>query len=354
MGDSMLKVGVIGIGAIGKVHLDAYAAFPDRARIVAVCDPLKDRADEAAGKYGAKSFTDYRDLLSCDVDAVSVCVPNALHREIAVASLKAGKHVLLEKPMALNAKEASEIVATAKASGRNLQMGMPFRQLPEAQCVRSLVAAGELGDIYHMRVVMIRRRGVPGLGGWFTTKAMSGGGPLIDIGVHFFDVAMYLSGLWNPTSVSAMTYAKFGVRMKDYVYTDMWAGPPNYSGVCDVEDYATGLVRFGKKATMSFEVSWAANIRSESFCDICGDKAGVRTGMDGSLVILTEYQRKVADICPQLPKGRNRFHAQAENFIAACVGQAKPAATGEEGLICMKLIDAVYASAESGREVPIS
>ncbi len=349
-----LKVGVIGIGAIGKVHLDSYASLPDTVEIAAVCDIIPDRAQAAGQQYAAATFTDYRALLASDVDAVSVCMPNALHKEIAVAALQAGKHVLLEKPMALNAHQAAEIVAAAKKSGTVLQMGMPFRQSPEARCIRKMVADGEFGEIYHMRVVLIRRRGVPGLGGWFTTKALSGGGPLIDIGVHFFDMAMHLSGLWNPTLVSAMTYAKFGVRMKNYVYVDMWAGPPNFDGVCDVEDYATGLVRFGKRATMSFDVAWAANARSESFCEILGDRAGARIGMEGPLTILTEHRGQVTDITPYLPKDRGRFREQAANFIAACLGQAKPLATGDEGLTCMKLIDAVYASAQTGKEVAVA
>ena len=112
---------------------------------------------------------------------------------------------------------------------------------------------------------------LPGLGGWFTTMAESGGGPMIDLGVHWFDISMWLSGLWNPTAVSAKTYAKFGPRMKDYKYVDMWAGPPKFDGVCDVEDYSTGMIRFGNDATLGFDISWAGNAEDRMYVEILGD-----------------------------------------------------------------------------------
>jgi predicted dehydrogenase len=255
--------------------------------------------------------------------------------------------------MAMNAKEAAQIVAAGKASGKVLQIGMVRRQATEAAVVRELVEKGEFGDIYHMRCVLIRRRGIPGLGGWFTTKAQSGGGPLIDIGVHWFDAAMYLSGHWNPTSVSAMTYAKFGKDMKSYRYVGMWAGPPKFDGVCDTEDYAAGFVRFGTKATMNFEIAWACNAEESSYIDILGTKAGVRVFDGKPLKILTEQGGRIADVNPLFPDRGNVFHNQAKCFLAACRGECPPFATGEQGLTNMKLIDAVYKSAEVGKEVAI-
>ena len=354
-----LRVGIIGIGAIGKIHADAYQAAGE-VEIAAVCDVLKDHLTSEADRLGVKErFTDYRKLIEADIDAVSVCVGNVLHREIAVASLKAGKHTLLEKPMAMNPSEAQEIADAANGSKGILQIGMVRRQSPEAQVLRQYVESGELGDIYHMRTVLIRRRGIPGLGGWFTTRALSGGGPMIDLGVHWFDAAMWLSGLWNPTSVSAKTYAKFGPRMKDYRYVGMWAGPPKLDGVFDVEDYSTGFVRFGQKgengkdATMSFEIAWAANAEGQSFVEIMGEKGGARL-FDGELRIFTEHNGRVADICPKFNAKANIFHLQARSFVDACRGKCPPAATGDQGVTVMKLIDAIYASSEANREVAIA
>ncbi|MFA5043948.1 MAG: Gfo/Idh/MocA family oxidoreductase [Kiritimatiellia bacterium] len=348
-----IKVGIIGLGTIGKVHADAYAHCPD-AELAALCDIEAGRLAEVSAKYQVKSrFADYSDLLKTDVAAVSICVPNHLHREIAVAALRAGKHLLLEKPMALNAAQAAEIVAAQKKARKVVQVGMVWRQKPEAQLIREEVQAGRLGEIYHMRAVLTRRRGVPGLGGWFTTKALSGGGPLIDIGVHWFDLCMHLSGLWQPTRVSAMTYAKFGANMRAYKYVSMWAGPPNYAGVCDVEDYAAGLVRFGRKATLSFEIAWAANAEETTYVELIGDKGGIRA-MDGKpLKIMTEREGRLADIAPQFAAGGDIFHAQAAKFLAACRGKCPPVATTAEGLTVMRLMDGVYKSAKSGQEVSL-
>jgi len=349
-----LKVGIVGLGAIGTVHAESFAAT-GQAELAAICDTDAAKLAAAGGKFGvAKRFADYRELLAEDLDAVAVCVGNALHREVAVAALEAGRHVLLEKPMAMNAAEAADIAAAAEKAGRTLQVAMCHRHAAEPQVVRKYVQAGLLGRVYHMRTVLIRRRGIPGLGGWFTTKALSGGGPLIDIGVHWFDLAMWLADQWRPTRCSAQTYAKFGADMANYRYVGMWAGPPKLDGVFDVEDYATGLVRFADDATMSFEIAWAANAEDESYIDILGEKGGARVYSGKPLRVFTEHNGQVADVVPQFNANANRYHVQAAAFLAACRGEQAPSASGAEGLAVMKLIDAVYASGQAGREVQIA
>lgn len=353
MSKNKVRVGIIGLGAIGAVHADAYCALPD-IEITAVCDISDSRLTAIGEKYNVKQrFKNYRDLLKTDLEAVSVCVGNKLHRAVAVAALEAGKHILLEKPMAMNGAEAAEIAASGKKAGKIIQIGMVWRQSEQAKVIRDYVKKGLFGDIYHLRAVMIRRRGIPGLGGWFTTRAASGGGALIDLGVHWFDAAMHISGQWKPTRVSAMNYAMFGKDMRNYRYVDMWAGPPNYKGVCDVEDYSLGLVRFGKKASLVFEIAWAANAEEVQFVDILGDKGGARLFDGKPLTIYTEHNNRVANISPLINDAGNMFHRQAEIFIKACRGECPPAATAAEGVTVMKLIDAVYASGQSGREVAI-
>jgi len=350
-----LKVGIIGAGTIGKVHAEAYQATGE-AELAAVCDIDAARTAALADKYGAKAHCgDYHELLKTDVDAVSVCVGNVLHKEVALAALAAGKHVLLEKPMAMNVAEAAEIADAARKASTVTQIAMVQRQNAGPQLVRRLVADGVFGEVYHMRAVIMRRRSIPGLGGWFTTRAQSGGGPLIDLGVHWFDLAMWLSGHWRATRCSGKTYAKFGPRMKDYVYTTMWAGPPRYDGVFDVEDYAAGMVRFADEATMTFEISWAVNAADQAYVEIMGTEGGARVlegGQDGAVKIYGEYQGRVADIMPQT-QPVNRFHEQARKFLAACRGERPPVVPVEEGLVVMKLIDAIYASSQACREVEI-
>jgi len=347
-----LKIGIVGMGAIGNVHADAYRAT-GAAEIAAICDVDTTKIAATGDRLGIqRRLTDYRDLLAEPIDAVLVCVGNTLHREVAVAALKAGKHVFLEKPMAMNAAQAQEIAAAAKKARKVLQMGMVHRQNPTAMIIREYVKDGLFGEIYHLRAVMLRRRGIPGLGGWFTTKAQSGGGPMIDLGVHWFDLAMWMSGLWNPVRVSAKTYAKFGSKMREYRYVGMWAGPPKFDGVFDVEDYSTGIVHFATGATLSFEISWAGNTDEESYVEVLGAQGGARYTTDGKPVrILTEHQNRPVDITPQYNVNANGFHGEAKSFVAACLGEAPPAATAAEGVIVMRLLDAIYASSAAGKEV---
>ena len=348
------RIGIIGMGSIGTVHAKALATVPE-AKLAAVCDALPERLAESARTFGVEAqFTDYKRMLrTANLDAVYVCVGNWRHCDATLAALKAGAHVFCEKPMALNAAQAKRMVATAKKARRLLQMGMVWRHKAESRLVKECIEKGDLGRVYHIRVVLRRRRGVPGLGGWFTTKAKSGGGGLIDLGVHLFDLVMWLSNQWKPQRVSAQTFAEFGRRMKDYVYVGMWAGPPRYDGVCDVDDYATGLVRFGAQSTLSFEVSWAGNNEQGNRVEILGDKGGVRCFDGKPAELFTEMNGRLANVQLQCAEN-NAFDAQAANFVGAVLGRGKPLATGDQGLILMRLLDAVYRSSRLGREVEVS
>ena len=350
-----VRIGVIGVGSIGTVHTKAYAKVPD-AEVVAMCDILPDRLKAKAAEFGiAKTYTDYKKLLADkQIDAVSVCVPNNMHAPIAIAALNAGKHVMLEKPMTLNPDLARDIIAARDKSGKQLQMGMVWRQKDEAQLVKQMISEGKLGKIYQIRVKLIRRRGIPGLGGWFTTKACSGGGGLIDIAVHFLDLVMWATDYWDPTRVSAKVYTKFGNPIKDYHYVYMWAGPAKEDGIFDVDDYAAGFVRFGKKATLSFEVAWACNAQDESYVEFLGDKGGVKCGENtGVTTFRTEVGNRMADVNVTYSPERDRFAAELQKFVDAIKGKGKVAATGEEGLIAMKLLDAIYKSSKLDREVEV-
>lgn len=351
--NSKLRIGIIGCGTIGSVHADAYAKVA-AAKVTALCDSLPERLREKAERHKiSKTYSDYHQLLSDpEIDAVSICVPNDMHAPIAIDAFKAGKHVFLEKPMTLNAEIGKTILDARDASGKKLQMGMVWRQTPEAIVVKEAVDNGRLGEIYQIRVKLIRRRGIPGLGGWFTTKSQSGGGGLIDIAVHFLDLAMWMTGYWEPTRVSAKTYSKFGSPMKEYHYVSMWAGPPKYDGVFDVDDYAAGLIRFGKKATLSFEVAWACNAEDESWIELLGTRGGVKIGTDKT-ILRTEMDSRIADVQLYYDNKKDRFAAEMEQFTEAVLGRGDVAATGEEGVITMKLLDAIYKSSELDREVEV-
>ena len=354
--EKKVRIGIIGCGTIGTVHTEAYLKV-ENAEIVAMCDILPDRVKEKAEKYKiAKTYTDYKELLADpEIDAVSVCVPNDMHAPIAIAALEAGKNVMLEKPMTLNQKLAQDIIDARDKSGKILQMGMVWRQTPEAEVVKEAIEKGNLGHIYQIRVKLIRRRGIPGLGGWFTTKEQSGGGGLIDIAVHFLDLVMWASNYWNPTKVSAKVYSKFGNPISDYHFVDMWAGPPKADGVFNVDDYAAGFIRFGNEmATLSFEVAWACNAEDECYVEFLGDKGGVKCGSNtGSTVFRTEVDNRIADTTVHYKADRDRFAAELGKFTNAIQGKGEIPATAEQGLAVMKLLDAIYKSSELDAEVEI-
>ncbi|MDD4889546.1 MAG: Gfo/Idh/MocA family oxidoreductase [Phycisphaerae bacterium] len=346
-----VRVGVIGCGGIGNIHMDKLQAVG--AKLVAVCDidPAPLRA--AAKQYTvANAFTDYRELLALDeVDAVTVGLPNYLHAEVTIAAAKAGKHVFCEKPMAMNVAECKAMIAAAARAKRVLQIGLVNRFYAESQLTRSLVAAGKLGQVYHALAAATRRRGVPGRGGWFTTKAKSGGGPLIDIGVHILDLTTWLMGRPRPVAVSAQTYQKF-IHRDDYAYTGMW-GKPVAGGPTNVEDYVTALIRFAGGSTCRLECSWAANIHEGTWsCQLLGDKAGAFVDPGSRLVVSGQDDRLLTDTTPIYRK-LDPWQEQFKAFLASCRTGRRPVVPGEHGQYTQALLDAIYRSAAAGREIRI-
>jgi predicted dehydrogenase len=232
--------------------------------------------------------------------------------------------------------------------------------MPAVEMAASLAREGRLGSIYHVKASMYRRRGVPGLGGWFTTKARSGGGPLIDLGVHLLDAALHLMGHPRVLRASGATYSNFGRRMEDYAHTDMWAGPPDFAGTCDVEDHATALLRCEGGATIELNATWAMNIPDEALPDglaVFGDAGGCRFGLqDRRLTIATEAHRAPADLTPHfraVEPGKQAWDAQARAFQALLERGGEPIATAAQGRAVQAAIEAIYRSATEAREVEV-
>ncbi|MFG0252715.1 MAG: Gfo/Idh/MocA family protein, partial [Phycisphaerales bacterium JB038] len=207
-------IGIVGAGTIGNVHADAIERVG--LNITGTWDVKPEAARKLEEKHpGIAVCASLDDLLARDdVDAVVVAIPNHNHAEAAIAAMKAGKDVLLEKPMAMNVAECDAIIDTMNETGRLLQMGFVLRQTSVARMVKQFIDEGQLGDIYHIKASVYRRRGIPGLGGWFTTKAISGGGALIDLGVHVIDLSMHLAGHPKPTRVSGAWYSMFGTPLE--------------------------------------------------------------------------------------------------------------------------------------------
>ncbi|MHC4716544.1 MAG: Gfo/Idh/MocA family protein, partial [Planctomycetota bacterium] len=269
-----LKVGIIGAGGISRVHIEGYLKCPN-VQVLAICDIDARRARGQSEAYDIPHWFDSADdlLRIKEIEAVTVCTPNYDHKRSTLKALRAGKHVLCEKPIAMNAREGQAMVDAARKARRKLQIGMHMRFTGDVQYAKGLIESGAIGKPYYARSRSIRRRGVPSWG-VFGQKKLQGGGPLIDIGVHAIDLTWYLMGSPRPLAVSGMTYETIG-------------NTPGHSGqfgpwdwkTYDVEDFAVALVRFADGATMTVESGFCVNLDKNAFgCHVVGDKGGVGTG----------------------------------------------------------------------------
>jgi predicted dehydrogenase len=352
------NLGIIGAGAIGNVHADTAKRAGIPVAGVWDIDPAKGSA-MGAKHSTARVCKSIAELLAMqDVPAVVVAVPNHDHAQVAIQALQSGKRVFLEKPMAMNTAECDQILAAVDKSKGYLQMGFVCRGTPTSRAVKQFISNGRFGNVYHIKCSLYRRRGVPGLGGWFTTKQRSGGGPLIDLGVHVLDLALYLAGAARPERVSGATYANFGKRMEDYVYTDMWAGPPTLDGTCDVEDHATALIRCSGGLTIELNVTWAMNVPESKMTNgmtVFGDQAGCFFSIFGKeLTIATEAERRVADVVPELAAGNAEHMAWDEQyrlFRDMVLYGKTPHADAHAGRAVQSVIDALYESSAKSQEV---
>jgi predicted dehydrogenase len=354
--------GVIGAG-IGKFHIQGYQLHPN-AEVAAVCDLNETLAKKVAKHFGvAQVYTSYRQMLrKAGINAVSVCVPNFLHRPVAVDCLKAGMHVLCEKPLSVNGREGQKIVDAAAAADRTLMVQFNNRYRPEARLLKSYIDAGEFGDIYFARCGWVRRNGIPGWGGWFTARKTAGGGPLIDLAVHMLDLTMYLMGNPEPVTCMASTYSVFGPKMEAL---GPW-GTPNRQGVFDVEDMAVGMIRFAGGETILLEASWASRVKREwVYSTLCGTKAGASLervfGFDGvddssidTLELFTQEHGAAVNrsliVEPDPAMGRTNA---VQHFVDCLVRGKQPLSPGADGQRIMKILDAMYESARKGKAIDV-
>lgn len=358
-----LKIGIIGAGGMANYHVPGFRAAG--AEVVALCDVSRSAAEKAAAKHAIpRVFTDAADMLKSlpELDAVSVIVPNKFHAPLALQALAAGRHVFCEKPPALNAKQMAEMLAAAKKAKRVLMFNFNNRARPESYAMMDYIKAGTVGAINTCQAKWIRRNGIPGFGGWFTTKALSGGGPLIDL-LHMIDLGLYFMGYPEPAHVLARTY---DTHITDKSFKGPWGIPDVANGVTDVEAAAHGFVTFKTGQAMSFQVSWAEmNAREEVSVTFQGTKAGglIRRlfGVDGIDATATdtcelythEHGRPVnRSIVVPADETMGRIRS-ATNFVRAIEGTEAPLNTPAQALALMKIIDGAYKSAATGKPVSL-
>lgn len=339
-----VKCAVIGLG-MGCDHVRGYAANP-RAEPVAVVDCNPDtfaRAFEFAPDV--PSFTDYRVMLEqTRPDVVSVALPNFLHEPVAVDCLEAGAHVMCEKPLAHTLESALAIEHAVERTGKKVFMNLSQRFREQNLQARALVEAGALGEVYHGYTEWTRRDWIPGFGGWFGQKAKSGGGPMLDIGVHKIDIALWLMGRPKPVTVSGTTHHQRGVPLAHKEGVDF-----------DVEDYACGFVRFGNGASLLFETSWAGyqQTYSQENMKLIGTRGGIETvqGPKGQDYYFNQEVNGVPLAGRLIPDGRGRNSA---DLLVDCLLDDTPfPANLEDGLRMQVILEALYLSATRGKEIDV-
>ncbi len=351
-----VRIGLVGAGNIANVHLDAYKQVPN-AEVVAICDIDKTILERTADKHGIqKRYSSVEEMLENEkLDAADVCVWNCNHAKCAIAALNAGLDVICEKPMAYNAKEAEEMKAVAEKNGRLIMIGFVTRFSDEALVVKDYIDNGYLGDIYYSKAQYVRRHGNPG--GWFADKSRSGGGPVIDLGVHVIDRARMLMGNPVPVSVYAACFDKLGKR--DDLKTRVGWIPERASDkdICDVEDFGTALIRFDNGAVMQLETAYSINDAPQSGLTLCGTKGGVRTGGGNELALYTNLNGFMTDVKIDTKNykygNNNPFAAELQHFADCVQGKCQCTATADDGIVVMKILDAIYESARTGHEVLI-
>ncbi len=345
-------VAVIGCGTIANsAHIPAYLKN-ESVKIKYFCDILPERAQAAVDKYGCGiAVTDYHEVLSDEeVTAVSVCTPNNVHAPIAIDCMRAGKHVLCEKPAARTYEEALEMQRVQNETGKVLNIGVVNRFNNSVNRIKQYIDEGKLGEVYHVYVSFRAHRSIPGLGGAFTTKAIAGGGALIDWGVHFLDIVMYCCGDPLPKTISGETFCKLGKNISEYTYTNMWAGPANADGIYDVEDSVSGLIRT-EGPVITLHGAWAQNIgESEMHIDFMGDKGGIRLHYGKNFDVYTTENGALVSYTPSFAMN-NHFENEINAFIDCIRTGKKLPSHIDTVIVTAKILQAIYDSAEQHKEI---
>ena len=350
---SKIRIGIIGTGNISNNHLRAYKSNPD-VEIYALCDIKKELLERVGREHGVtRLYTDKDEMLKlAELDAVSVCTWNSAHAECVIAALNAGTHVLCEKPMSITVEEARIMKETADKNGKLLMIGFVRRFGNDMKVLKDFIDNGSLGEIYYAKATYLRRNGNPG--GWFGDKSRSGGGPLIDLGVHIIDFVRYALGNPKPISVYGATYQKLFNRSNIKSSKAYISASASKNDVCDVEDLACAMIRFDNGATLSIETSFSLNKKNdEGKIELFGSKGGVCINPD--LEIYTEMNDYLVDVNLRAPSSMGTmediFSKEINHFVDCVKGNCECENPAQDGVELMKILNAIYESARSGHEV---
>ena len=345
-----VRIGFAGLGWPGEQHAKAALTLP-AASLEAACDLNAERLEKFAGEYGPrKRYARYEEMLAdAEVDAVVISLPNFLHYSATLSALQAGKHVLCEKPPTLNVAEIEHIREEVRARGLTYFFGRQSRFSSAMLAARRVVATGGLGEVYFVRAERVRSRGIPAWGGgWFLEKARSGGGAMIDIGVHALDAAWYLLGCPRPLSVSAQVSSPFRHLV-----------PPEIA--YDVEDTGFAFIRFEGGAVLHLEVAWAANVTDAAPVSswaghetenttLYGNRATLR--LDPAALFTMRGSERV-ETALEVEAEADPFANQLTDFLGAVRRGTEPTNNVGQAVMLMKMLAGIYESSSTKKEMQL-
>ncbi len=353
----VIQIGIIGSGGIAAAHARAYKNMPE-VKIVAVADVIPGKAQEFIDKLeleGAKAFDDHRELLNLDIDGVSICTPNVAHHHTTVDSLTAGKHVLVEKPMAVTLDQAIDMVEASKKADRILTVGFQPRYDPNMQAVKELVQSGQLGNVYYIQTGGGRRRGMPG--GTFINKELAGAGAMADIGCYSLDLALNTLGYPKPLTVSAYTSNHFGTNPLYHQEASKF----------EVEDFGAAFIRLEGGIVLNFKISWAMHMDSLGPTLFLGSDAGLKLTPAGSGPWSGVWDGGIGEISlfhdikghhveTEIPVQKHNldiFYEKVRDFVVSIKEGKSAPIPGEQIVINQAIIDGILRSSIEGKEVSI-
>jgi predicted dehydrogenase len=348
------RVGIVGAGWPGRKHAEGYQAAGGFT-LAAVADLIPSRRRGVMEQFGAaREYAEAEELIADkELDVVSVCLPNHLHLPITLAALKAGKHVVCETPPALNAGEAKRIAAAAAKAGKVVLYAMQRRFGGFEQAAKQALEKGYAGNVLHARAAWTRTRGVPTGTGWYADRAKSGGGAMMDLGLHMLDLGWSLLGQPKPLAAFAVFPGSGSTPL-----TAEAAEPAGQSAGSRVEESAFALVKFEGGRSLELGASWAINQPPQhngTSCRAYGDKGAVEVyrGADGPALyrgFAADGQAKETIL--KLP--RLTHHGAMMRHLRECLlGRATPAVGAEQGVTLMQIVDAIYKSAATGKSVDV-
>ena len=336
-----LNIGIVGLG-MGKNQINEFRNT-GKADVIALCDTDQQKLESIAEDYQVQhTYTDMDTMIqSLDLDAVAIATPNYTHHPLTLKAIQQGLHVLCEKPLAINFQQAQEMVQAAEDNNRKLAVHYNHRMSPSAQLVKRYITNGNWGDVYFIRSIWHRNKGIPsGAAGWFYKRDTAGGGCFIDLGVHMIDMALSFADFPRILSVSGQLHNKFGE-------TDL-AGQE-----MEVEDFGTAYIRCENGLCISIEISWASHSLKSGMCtEVYGTEGGARRDEDGVEVMKREHGQIAKT---SFPKGINsdRMPSVQADFVQAIIDDTHPQCSGQDGMLLMKILDAVAESSRTGQEVSL-